>query len=205
MSFNSSLSTLVSQAYGQKDQHLCGVYLNRQLFLNIFLLIPLSILIIYIEPVLISLGQKPDLVPDVSRMCIITLAGYVNLGVFFCYQRFLQGQRETKLAMYANVLAFFIHIPTVYYLVVVYKYSLDGIAVSVLLHLLVKQIILQALIYRSPFNQTLVSIFHPDNFKNLGQQIKISTGAGLMMVMGWWAGEGFSVMATFLPIDAMAA
>ena len=26
-----------------------------------------------------------------------------------------------------------------------------------------------------------------------------------MMVMGWWAAEGFSVMATFLPLDAMAA
>jgi len=45
--FNGSLSTLVSQAFGQKDLRLCGLYLNRQLILNVLIFIPMVVLMMF--------------------------------------------------------------------------------------------------------------------------------------------------------------
>lgn len=55
------LETLVSQAYGQKQYKLCGVYLNRQLSLISLFYIPIGALMYNSEPILVSVfGQDPE-------------------------------------------------------------------------------------------------------------------------------------------------
>ena len=43
LSMLTCLETLVSQAYGAKDLHMCGVYLNRQILINFFYFAILSV------------------------------------------------------------------------------------------------------------------------------------------------------------------
>ena len=47
ISFNGSLSTLVSQAYGQKEYRLCGIYLNRQIYINMAITFPISLYLLF--------------------------------------------------------------------------------------------------------------------------------------------------------------
>ena len=56
ISFNHGVSMLIAQAFGQGDRKLCGIYLNRQIILNLLTMIPLIILVFLIEPVLIAIG-----------------------------------------------------------------------------------------------------------------------------------------------------
>ena len=54
---NAALETLVSQAAGSGNYELCGVYLNRSRFVILVFYIPVSIILLYAEPILIALDQ----------------------------------------------------------------------------------------------------------------------------------------------------
>ena len=51
------VETLTSHAYGQGDMQLCGLYLNRTLFVSTLGFVPVAIIIYFSEPILISFGQ----------------------------------------------------------------------------------------------------------------------------------------------------
>jgi multidrug resistance protein, MATE family len=48
------LETLVSQAHGNKQYHLCGVYLNKQIFIISVLYVPISLLLWNSKSILVS-------------------------------------------------------------------------------------------------------------------------------------------------------
>ena len=54
---NGALETLVSQAYGFGQLHLCGVYFNRGRFVLTAIFIPLAVMLCYSNQILIVLGQ----------------------------------------------------------------------------------------------------------------------------------------------------
>jgi MATE family multidrug resistance protein len=49
------LETLVSQAYGSKEYHLCGTYLNKQIFIVTVLFIPIGLLLFNSKFILVNL------------------------------------------------------------------------------------------------------------------------------------------------------
>ena len=53
---NSSLETLVSQAYGANNMRLCGVYLQRGRVMNLVMYIPIFMLLIFSGQILRMLG-----------------------------------------------------------------------------------------------------------------------------------------------------
>lgn len=91
MSFNNALSTLVAQAHGQNDPKLCGYYANRQIILNILVMIPLVIVLVNIEPILLMMGQEPYIAAETTINTIICLPGYVCFAVINAYVRYLMG------------------------------------------------------------------------------------------------------------------
>ena len=54
--FNAVLETFVSQAYGNRNMRMCGVYLNRGRFMILCLFVPIMILLLNVESILVSLG-----------------------------------------------------------------------------------------------------------------------------------------------------
>jgi Na+-driven multidrug efflux pump len=54
--FNGSLDTLISQAFGQGDKRLCRVYLNRQLYMMSLFFILLSIPGFFTKQILMGFG-----------------------------------------------------------------------------------------------------------------------------------------------------
>ena len=57
MGMNGALETLVAQAYGAGQLHLCGVYLNRARVINTVIFVPLLFILLFTKPILESLGQ----------------------------------------------------------------------------------------------------------------------------------------------------
>jgi len=55
-----ALDTLVSQAYGAKNYHLCGIYLNKARFVTTVAFIPLAFSSFFIRRILVSLNQDPE-------------------------------------------------------------------------------------------------------------------------------------------------
>ena len=58
--FNGALDTLVSQAMGSKDLHLCGIYLNRGRIINTLVFIPVFLAFCLSGRILKALGQDPQ-------------------------------------------------------------------------------------------------------------------------------------------------
>ena len=54
-----SLQTVVNQANGSKDYRLARIYLHRQYVITFMGLLVVLIPIIYIEPILLAIGQDP--------------------------------------------------------------------------------------------------------------------------------------------------
>ena len=57
---NGALETLVAQAYGAGQLHLCGVYLNRARVINTVIFVPLLIILLFTKPILEALGQDQE-------------------------------------------------------------------------------------------------------------------------------------------------
>lgn len=54
------METLVSQAYGKKDHILMSAYMNRGRMILVVMFIPLAIILWFSEPILLLLGQNPE-------------------------------------------------------------------------------------------------------------------------------------------------
>ena len=57
---NGAIETLVSQAYGYGQLRLCGVHFNRGRLVLTAIFIPLAILLSFSEPILLMIGQDPE-------------------------------------------------------------------------------------------------------------------------------------------------
>jgi MATE family multidrug resistance protein len=60
LGLNGAISTLASQAFGAKNMHKVGVYLNRGRYIGLMCFIPQAFLLMNCERALLMLGQDPQ-------------------------------------------------------------------------------------------------------------------------------------------------
>ena len=76
---NSAQETLTSQAYGAQNLHLCGVYLNRGIFILITFFVPFALVPCFFgESILLALGQNAE----VSRLCQVQIRSMIPSILF---------------------------------------------------------------------------------------------------------------------------
>ena len=57
---NGALETLCSQAYGNGELKLCGIYLNRGRFVLCVSMLPIFVVLSHSESILVAIGQNPE-------------------------------------------------------------------------------------------------------------------------------------------------
>ncbi|KAI8915743.1 mate-domain-containing protein [Gorgonomyces haynaldii] len=102
----SALDTLCSQAHtGSSDKTVLGKHLQRGIVLMLLLSIPISILWLFTEPILLLVGQDPE----ISRLSGIfsrwMIPGLFPFLVGDCLRRYLQGQEIMNASMYITLIA----------------------------------------------------------------------------------------------------
>ncbi len=115
VAFNNSVTTLISQAYGQREYRLCGLYMNRQIILNGTILIPLSMLSFFYKEMFLFLGQSEEIAIIGASYLKYSIPGYFFNSFSLVYVRFLAGHREMKTAFIANLISIITHWPITYY------------------------------------------------------------------------------------------
>ena len=78
---NSGLETLVSQAYGAKNMHLCGVYLQRGRVCMTMLFVPIFIVFLSSGTILKSLGQNPLVAESAYLYIMSSFVGTYIMGL----------------------------------------------------------------------------------------------------------------------------
>ena len=86
---NSAIDTLVSQAFGSGNLKLCGMYLQRGRVICCFTLLPISILFIFSQPILISLGFQKTIVDIAHEFLLWQIPNGLLIGLVDLQRRFL--------------------------------------------------------------------------------------------------------------------
>ncbi|CDW78027.1 na+-driven multidrug efflux pump [Stylonychia lemnae] len=205
-SFNSCLDTLISQAFGQKDHRLCILYLNRQFYLSTMVFLPLAIIVYQCETFYVYLGQDPFVAKNASTYVLFNIPGILFATYGSCYSRYFSGNRYTKADMFSKIGASLVHFGLCYYLAVKRDMGMFGVAVSTSFHFFCRFLILFLFFkLKSQFNSQNVSLFHRENFRNLGHQIKLSFQCASFSIWSWWAFDIFTLIASYMSVSELAA
>ncbi|OVA15932.1 Multi antimicrobial extrusion protein [Macleaya cordata] len=126
----SALETLCGQAYGAKQLHMLGVYMQRSwVILNVMCIVLLPIYI-FATPILKFFGQKEDIAELAGKFSLYMIPQLFAYGLNFPLQKFLQAQSKVMAMAWVSGIALLFHIFLSWLLIVQFKLGLPGAAAS---------------------------------------------------------------------------
>jgi len=130
MGMGSALETLCGQAFGAGQVAMLGVYLQRSwIILSVASLLTVP-LYVFAEPILLFLGQDPDVSREAARFALYMLPGTLSLAVNFPSGKFLQAQSKVIVQAWIGVAGLVFHVALTYLLVTVAKWGTPGAALA---------------------------------------------------------------------------
>ncbi|XWS57930.1 hypothetical protein CRYUN_Cryun09bG0215200 [Craigia yunnanensis] len=181
----SALETLCGQAFGAKQYHMLGIYLQRSwlvLFLTACCLLPLYL---FTTPILIALGQDEK---------IAEVAGYIghwfifvvfSFIISFTCQMFLQAQSKNMIIAYLAAFTIGIHIFLSWLLIMKFNFGLAGALLSTVLAYWLPNIG-QILFVTCGGCKDTWKGFSMLAFSDLWPVVKLSVSSGVMLCLEFW-------------------
>lgn len=110
MGMASALDTLCGQAYGARQYHLLGIHMQRAMFVLLLVSLPLAIIWANTGPILIALGQDPEISEEAERYARFMIPSLFAYGLLQCLVKFLQTQNIVFPMMISSGIATLLHI-----------------------------------------------------------------------------------------------
>ncbi|CAN0877299.1 Protein DETOXIFICATION 27 [Linum grandiflorum] len=199
----SALETLCGQAFGAKQYHMLGIYAQRScivLFGCCFLLLPLYA---FATPVLKWMGQ-PDDVAEMSGVVALWLIPlHFSFAFQFPLQRFLQCQLKNNVIAWVSFVALLVNIFTSWLFMYVLEFGVVGaaIALNVSWWVLVFGLLGYTMLGGCPLTWTGFSV---QAFSGLGEFLKLSLAAGVMLCLENWYYRILILMTGYLKNATLA-
>ncbi|XP_055833274.1 protein DETOXIFICATION 27-like [Solanum dulcamara] len=199
----SALETLCGQAYGAKQHHMLGIYMQRSwivLILCCFLLLPMYI---FATPILKALGQ-PD---DVAELSGVVALWFIPLHFSFAFQfpiqRFLQSQLKTAVIAWVSLTVLAIH--TVISWLFVYKLNLGIVGAAVALDISWWLVFIGLFTYAACGGcPETWSGFSTQAFSGLWEFFRLSAASGVMLCLENWYYRILMLMTGYLENATLA-
>ncbi|XP_042056636.1 protein DETOXIFICATION 21-like [Salvia splendens] len=179
------LETLCGQAYGARQYHMLGIYLQRSWIVLIFLTTALVPVYVFATPILIALGQDEDIAKEAGKIALWFIPVIYSFIVSFTCQMYLQAQSKNMIITYLAVLSLTIHIFLSWLLTVKYHYGVPGAMVSTILAYWIPNIGQLIFVTCGGCPETW-SGFSTLAFKDLWPVIKFSMSSGAMLCLELW-------------------
>ncbi|KAF5807784.1 putative multi antimicrobial extrusion protein [Helianthus annuus] len=125
----SALETLCGQAYGAKQYHMLGIYLQRSwvvLLIGSILLLPLFI---FATPILKLTGQPEEVAELAGKVAMWLIPMHMSFVFQFSLVRFLQCQLKTAVIGWVSGLALVLHLVVNCFFVYKYEFGVVGAAI----------------------------------------------------------------------------
>ncbi|XP_042509200.1 protein DETOXIFICATION 33-like [Macadamia integrifolia] len=126
----SALETLCGQAYGAKQIHMLGMYMQRSwVILNLmsFVLLPIYF---FATPILRFFGQDEDIAGLAGTFSLYMIPQLFAYAINFPMQKFLQAQSKVMAMAWVSGLALLFHIFLCWLLIVQFQLGLVGAAIA---------------------------------------------------------------------------
>ncbi|KAL9997534.1 putative multi antimicrobial extrusion protein [Helianthus debilis subsp. tardiflorus] len=125
----SALETLCGQAFGAKQYHMLGIYLQRSwvvLLIGSVLLLPLFI---FATPILKLTGQPEEVAELAGKVAMWLIPMHMSFVFQFSLVRFLQCQLKTAVIGWVSGLALVLHLVVNWFFVYKYEFGVVGAAI----------------------------------------------------------------------------
>ncbi|KAK4412747.1 protein DETOXIFICATION 21 [Sesamum alatum] len=181
----SGSETLCGQAYGAKQYHMLGIYLQRSWIVLIVFTTLLLPVYIFAAPILKALGQDEDIAEMAGRIALWFIPVIYSYMVSFSCQMYLQAQSKNMIITYLAVFSFSIHIFLSWLLTAKYKLGLAGTMISTILAYWLPNVGQLIFIISGGCRETWKG-FTTLAFKDLWPVVKLSISSGAMLCLELW-------------------
>ncbi|ESQ33478.1 hypothetical protein EUTSA_v10009778mg [Eutrema salsugineum] len=181
----SALETLCGQAYGAKQYHMLGIYLQRSWIVLTGCAICITPVYIFSGPILLALGQEERIV-RVARIIALWVIG-INFSYIpsFTCQMFLQAQSKNKIIAYVAAVSLGVHFFLSWLLMFYFDFGINGAMTSMLVAFWFPNIAQLLFVTCGGCEDTWMG-FSWLAFKDLWPVLKLSLSSGGMICLELW-------------------
>ncbi|PIN20914.1 putative membrane protein, predicted efflux pump [Handroanthus impetiginosus] len=181
----SGLETLCGQAYGAKQYHMLGVYLQRSWIVLIATATVLVPVYIFATPILKALGQDEQIAEVARPIALWFIPVIYALTISFSCQMFLQAQSKNMIITYLAAVSLSLHIFLSWLLTVKYQFGITGAMVSTILAYWLPNFGQLMFVISGGCSETWKG-FTTLAFKDLWPVVKLSLSSGAMICLELW-------------------
>ncbi|KAG2395721.1 hypothetical protein LR48_Vigan09g208700 [Vigna angularis] len=186
LGMGSAVETLCGQAYGANKHEMLGVYMQRAIIVLVVTGIPLTVAYIFCEPILLLLGEPPELA-SVAKVFVYGLIPQIfAYAVNFPIQKFLQAQSVVAPSTYISGATLLLHVLLSWVVVYWLKIGLIGSSLTLSLSwwiIVVAQFVYIVLAPRFKRTWTGLSI---EALSGLWAFVKLSAASAVMLCLETW-------------------
>ncbi|CAL9222379.1 unnamed protein product [Arabidopsis halleri] len=194
-----ALETLCGQAYGAKQYEKIGTYAYSATASNIPICVLISILWIYIEKLLISLGQDPDISRVAGSYAFWLIPALFAHAFFIPLTRFLLAQGLVLPLLYSTLTTLLFHIPVCWAFVSAFSLGSNGAAMAIGVSFWFYVVILSCYVrFSSSCDKTRVFV-SSDFVSCIRQFFHFGVPSAAMLCLEWWLFELLILCSGLLP------
>lgn len=199
----SALETLCGQAYGAKQYHKLGVETYRAVVTLLVLCLPLSLLWVFMDKILVVLGQDPLISQGAGRYMTWLIPGLFANAVIQPATKFLQTQSLIYPLLLSSVATMAIHIPLCYVMVFKTGFGYTGAALTTSISYWLNVGMLLGYIMFSTSCKEARTRPTIDAFKGVDAFLRLALPSALMICFEWWSFELLILLSGLLPNPAL--
>eukprot|EP00252_Welwitschia_mirabilis_P021036 TRINITY_DN5282_c0_g1_i6.p1 TRINITY_DN5282_c0_g1~~TRINITY_DN5282_c0_g1_i6.p1 ORF type:complete len:295 (-),score=21.99 TRINITY_DN5282_c0_g1_i6:54-938(-) len=199
MGMASALETLCGQAFGAKQYRLLGFLLHRAIFALLCTSLPLSMLWIFMENILVGLGQDPSIAHEAGKYARWMTPALFAFAFLQPLIKFLQAQSLVIPMMFSSVITLALHAPLCW--VLVFKVGLGnrGAALANAISYWFNVILLLLYVrFATACNKTWAPI-SGDSLRGLMGFLKLAIPSAAMICLEYWSFEMLILLSGILP------
>ncbi|CAN0914527.1 Protein DETOXIFICATION 40 [Linum grandiflorum] len=204
LGMGSAVETLCGQAYGAQKYKMLGIYLQRSTVLLTLTGILLTLLYVFSKPILILLGESPEIASAASIFVYGLIPQIFAYAVNFPIQKYLQAQSIVAPSAYISVFTLGIHVVLSY--VAIYKLGMGLLGASLVLSFSWWIVVAAQFVYilKSSRCRYTWDGFSSQAFVGLGTFFKLSAASAVMLCLETWYFQILVLIAGLLPDPELA-
>ncbi|CAN6204736.1 unnamed protein product [Urochloa humidicola] len=181
----SAMETLCGQAYGAKQYHMMGVYLQRSWLILLGSAVLLTPTYIFSGQLLTALGQPEELSRQAGLVSLYMLPLHFVYAIILPLNKFLQCQRKNWVAAVSTAAVFPVHVVATWLLVRYFRLGVFGAAMALTLSWALATVGLLSYAFGGGCPETWKG-FSASAFLDLKDFVKLSTASGVMLCLENW-------------------
>ncbi|KAJ1290027.1 hypothetical protein BS78_02G210600 [Paspalum vaginatum] len=181
----SAMETLCGQAYGAKQYHMMGVYLQRSWIILLTFAVLLTPTYVFSGQMLTALGQPAELSRQAGLVSLYLLPLHFVYAIILPLNKFLQCQRKNWVSAVTTAAAFPVHVVATWLLVRYFRLGVFGAAMSLTLSWGLATVGLLSYTVGGGCLETWRG-FSASAFVDLKDFIKLSMASGVMLCLENW-------------------